>query len=259
LLDHHAVDKVRVVATSAARDAENAEEFQRAVTGLLGVGPEILVGEEEGRLSFVGATARLPVESQRQVLVVDIGGGSTELATGTRGATGEPSSPIATTSLNIGCVRVSERFLRHDPPTDDDMAAARSFVKELVATARDDLGFVSPGALVVGLAGTVSTLACLELGIKEYDRARIHHCVLSRVAVERWLHALSSETSRARLEHPGMVPGREDVIVGGALILSVVLETFGCDSCLVSEDDILDGLVADLRARDRTGESPGGD
>jgi exopolyphosphatase/guanosine-5'-triphosphate,3'-diphosphate pyrophosphatase len=259
LLDRHAVKNVRVVATSAARDADNTEEFQSAVRTLLGVPAEILAGEEEGRLSFVGATAHLPAGLRGQLLVVDIGGGSTELATGSYRAPRDSVSPVATLSLDIGCVRVSERFLRHDPPTDDDVAAARTFVKELVATARDQLPLVPPGTLLVGLAGTVSTLACLEFGIKEYDRARIHHSVLARHAVERWLHVLSSETSRARLEHPGMVQGREDVIVGGALILSAVLETFGCDSCLVSEDDILDGLVTDMSAPNGIGGSPDGD
>jgi exopolyphosphatase / guanosine-5'-triphosphate,3'-diphosphate pyrophosphatase len=259
LLDHHAVQRMRVVATSAARDADNAEQFGIAVRDLLGVRPEILAGDEEGRLSFVGATAHLPAEARGQVLVVDIGGGSTELAIGSHGVTRDPSSPIATTSLDIGCVRVSERFLRNDPPRDGEMADARAFVSELVGTARNGLPSPPPGSLLVGLAGTVSTLACLEFGIKEYDRARIHHSVLTRSAVERWLEVLSAETSRARLDHPGMVVGREDVIVGGALILSAVLETFGCDACLVSEDDILDGLVADLLAPDGIGGLPQGD
>lgn len=249
LIDQHAVERVRVVATSAVRDAENAEEFQRAVESLLGVQPEIVSGEEEGRLSFVGATAHLPSElvGPGRVLVVDIGGGSTELVVGFPPSVGDVSPQIATKSLDIGCVRVSERFLSgDDPPSDQAMDQAGTYVRNIVEGARRDLPTLPPGSLLVGLAGTVSTLTCLELGIRAYDRARVHHARLTRDAVTRWLGILSSETSRARLDHPGMVTGREDVIVGGALILSVVMDIFRCHECLVSEDDILDGMAADL-------------
>lgn len=245
MIEKHAVTRVRVVATSAARDAENVEEFQTAVRSLLGVQPEILSGEEEGQLSFLGATAHLPSDMRGHVLVVDVGGGSTELVSGYHGTSRDPSR-IAATSLDIGCVRVSERFLSHDPPSERDMAEARAFVNELVGGARTTLPTIPAGSLLVGLAGTVSTLACLEFGITVYDRERVHLSRLSREAVERWLRTLSSETSRERLDHPGMVEGREDVIVGGTVILSVVMEAFGCQECLVSEDDILDGMAINL-------------
>jgi exopolyphosphatase / guanosine-5'-triphosphate,3'-diphosphate pyrophosphatase len=254
IMDSLAVVRARVVATSAVRDASNAEAFMGPAALITGVMPEVLSGDEEGLLSFRGATSHLPPEVQRRgsVLVVDIGGGSTELTIGTIREDPSPEDPgrraLATRSLDIGCVRVSERFLRHDPPRPDELAAARAFVSEQVISARDVLPSVPPSGVLVGLAGTVSTIASLAGGIAVYDRARIHHAVLWRDEVERWVTVLSSETSRERLARPGMVEGREDVIVGGVLILAVVMEAFDCERCLVSEDDILDGLAATLLA-----------
>jgi exopolyphosphatase/guanosine-5'-triphosphate,3'-diphosphate pyrophosphatase len=250
-VDEHAVVRARVVATSAARDALNVAAFEAAAAGITGVRPEILSGEEEGRLSFAGATAHLPpgLVGSGPVLVVDIGGGSTELVVGRPRPPDADSEPeVAIKSLDIGCVRVSERFLRRDPPPDEDVDRARAAVKEEIIAAQAGLPFVAPGSVLVGLAGTVSTLACLERGITGYDRARVHHAVLRDDDVERWLGILSREDSRARLARPGMAEGREDVIVGGVLILAAVMEQFHCGRCLVSEDDILDGLAASLLA-----------
>ncbi len=248
----HAVACTRVVATSAVRDARNADEFMAAAAAITGVRPEVLSGEEEGRLSFLGATAHLPTDQAgpSPVLVVDIGGGSTELVVGRPGPAGT-ASEVAVRSLDIGCVRVSERFLRHDPPHRDEMDRARATLTEEIAGARADLPELTPDSLLVGLAGTVSTLASLELRLTAYDRAQVHHAVMSREDVERWLAILSAEDARSRLERPGMAEGREDVIVGGVLILAVVMESFGRDRCLVSEDDILDGLAAELLASTR--------
>ena len=248
-LDAHAVTRARLVATSAARDALNADEFMTAAAEITGVLPEILSGEEEGRLSFAGATAHLPSDlaGLGPVLVVDIGGGSTELVVGQpRSAAGDAQPAVSVRSLDIGCVRVSERFLRHDPPGPEDLIRARETVREEIKTARGGLPPLAPDSILVGLAGTVSTLACLELAVTVYDRRRVHHAQLTRDDVERWLRDLASEDSRARLARPGMAQGREDVIVGGVLILAVVMDVFGRDRCLVSEDDILDGLAADL-------------
>jgi exopolyphosphatase/guanosine-5'-triphosphate,3'-diphosphate pyrophosphatase len=242
ILEDLGVGRVRVVATSAARDAANADDFMSPAAAIMGARPEILTGAEEARLSFAGATAHLPpdVGDSANVLVVDIGGGSTELAMGA-----PRSQDVRTLSLDIGCVRVSERFL-HDPVQGDEVARARAAVMEEVEAARSAFPTPPTDRLMIGLAGTVSTLASLQLGLAEYDRARIHHAVLTRADVDRWLLVLSSEDAAARLTRPGMDPGREDVIVGGVLILSVVMAAFGCDRCLVSEDDILDGLAASL-------------
>ena len=157
-------------------------------------------------------------------------------------------SEIATNSLDIGCVRVTERFLLHDPPDQDELAAARAEVRAQVATAQSHLPSIPAEALLIGLAGTVSTLAALQYEVPNYDRSLIHHAVLERSAVDRWLRILAAELASSRLSHPGMAEGRQDVIVGGVLILAVVMEVFGQSRCLVSEDDILDGLVFDLLA-----------
>lgn len=249
-MDDHRVDRARVVATSAVRDARDADMFMSAAAGIMGSRPEVLSGEEEGQLSFAGATASLPPEvtGSGRVLVVDIGGGSTELVVGqpasTRAATGLPAP--SGRSLDIGCVRVSERFLRHDPPRQDEIDEARVAVTKEVRAARSALPTLGPDGLLVGLAGTVSTLTCLEHRITVYERDRVHHSLLLRDSVERWLSLLSAEDAPARLTRPGMAQGREDVIVGGILVLAVVMEVFGREECLVSEDDILDGLAAGL-------------
>jgi exopolyphosphatase/guanosine-5'-triphosphate,3'-diphosphate pyrophosphatase len=249
-MEAHTVGRVRVVATSAVRDAANAPEFMAAAAEIVGVQPEILSGEEEGRLSFAGATAHLPLDLRGwgDVLVVDIGGGSTELIVGRPGAGAVPVEATTVKSLDIGCVRVTERFLPGDPPTGEDIARARKAVTEQVEGARTELPALESGSLLLGLAGTVSTITSLDRGIATYDRARIHHAQLTYEAVERWLRVLSGEPSRRRLERPGMVEGRQDVIVGGVLVLAVVMETFRFDRCLVSEDDILDGMAAGLQA-----------
>ena len=211
MMDRHGVVRARAAATSAARDAGNAEEFLAAAHAVLGVRPELLSGDEEGRLSFAGATAHLPPErvGPGPVLVVDIGGGSTELVAGE--GPGVAAAPdVVAVSLDIGCVRVSERFLVHDPPLARELADARAAVDAELARARAVLPALAPGGLLVGLAGTVSTLAALDRGVSAYERALLHHVVLGRDDVERWLGLLSGEDSRA-LARPaghGRGPGR---------------------------------------------------
>jgi exopolyphosphatase/guanosine-5'-triphosphate,3'-diphosphate pyrophosphatase len=154
---------------------------------------------------------------------------------------------VSVVSFDMGCVRVTERFFPGDPPSAGELAEARAAVVGELRRARRSLPPLSAGGLLVGLAGTVSTLAALERRLPSYDRAQIHHFVLSRAVVEGWLQRLASEDRRARLVRPGMVEGRADVIVGGVLVLALVMACFDRDQCLVSEDDILDGLVASLR------------
>lgn len=248
LMKARGVRRARLVATSATRDASNPEEFFSAAERAMGIRPERLSGDAEGRLSFQGATAGLPVASRDQgrLLVVDIGGGSTELVVGPASGTNEPAK-ISAVSLDIGCVRVSERFFGHDPPSSEELTDARTFVETALSEARAKLPSLTPGGLVIGLAGTVSTIAALEARLAHYDRDVIHHSTLDRGQVEAWFERLATESHQARLLRPGMVAGREDVIVGGALILAVLMEVFDRDVCLVSEDDILDGLAASIR------------
>ena len=251
IMDLHGVVRARLVATSAARDATNAGEFLSAALDVTGVSPEILTGLEEGALSFAGATGHVPDErvGPGPVLVVDIGGGSTELAAGELAPQASRTTmppAVAAVSLDIGCVRVSERFFSDDPPAAEQLAEARRKVDSLLAGARHALPALARGGLLIGLAGTVSTIAALALGLTDYDRGAIHHAVLGRRNVKQWLETLATENSGARLARPGMVPGRADVIVGGVLILDAVMEMFDRDECLVSEDDILDGLAASI-------------
>jgi exopolyphosphatase/guanosine-5'-triphosphate,3'-diphosphate pyrophosphatase len=231
------------VATSAARDAENVEEFMAAASSIVGTTTEVLSGDEEGRFSFAGATASLPMDlaGSGPILVVDIGGGSTELVVGVRS-----SAHVVSRSLDIGCVRMTERLFLHDPPWPEELARARGVVQGEVESARLVLPALAPDSVLVGLAGTVSTLACLERRLAVYQRDQVHHALIEREHVRRWLEVLAAEESKARLEHPGMVMGREEVIVAGILILDVVMESFSRHQCLVSEDDILDGLALDL-------------
>jgi exopolyphosphatase/guanosine-5'-triphosphate,3'-diphosphate pyrophosphatase len=185
------------------------------------------------------------------VLVVDIGGGSTELVVGELDRYG-PDAPggaapgVSAVSLDVGCVRLTERFLHDDPPRAEQLAEARSTVASQLAGALAALPPLQPGGLLIGLAGTVSTLAALDRRVADYDRAAVHHVVLGHDRVQYWLDALAGQDSAARLARPGMVEGRADVIVGGVLILDAVMDVFRRQECLVSEDDILDGLAASL-------------
>jgi exopolyphosphatase/guanosine-5'-triphosphate,3'-diphosphate pyrophosphatase len=250
-MDANNVSRARMVATSAARDAANSSEFLSAAAQVTGVTPELLSGDDEGRLSFRGATADLPASDEDGVkragpaqveLVVDIGGGSTELVVGTPGEW----DSVRVLSLNIGCVRVTERFLHSDPPTEPELEEARRVVRAELEKAKEFFA-LEPAERIIGLAGTVSTLGSLSLGLADYERSRVHHSVLSISDVEMWLYKLASETTSARKDLAGMDPGRADVIVGGALILSEVMSTFERAICVVSEADILDGMVASLR------------
>lgn len=239
VMDTFGVGRGRLAATSAARDAANGADFLEAAGAATGLVPELLSGIDEGRLSLAGAVADID-PAAGPFLVLDIGGGSTELIA----ADGPDDPELAAVSLQLGCVRVAERFLRSDPPTPSELDAAAAEVSaQLEAAVTAHPRFLGTHRLV-GLAGTVSTLASLQLGLVEYDRDRLHHSVLSATDVDGWFRRLAAEPAADRLARPGMVAGREDVIVGGALVLAAVMERLGFAECLVSEADILDGLVA---------------
>jgi len=233
----------RLVATSAVRDARNRDDFVAAVSAAAGVEAEVLTGFEEGRLAHAGATADLAPPAGVDV-VVDIGGGSTELV-----ASGP--SGLEVVSLDLGCVRLTERYLTSDPPRPAELDAAGRRIDAELRRAEEEaptLASLPAGSRLVGLAGTVSTLSALEQGLAAYDRARIHHSVLSAATVGRWCDLLAAEPASARAVRPGMIEGRQDVIVGGALVLRAVMARLGFAECLVSESDILDGLIESQRS-----------
>jgi exopolyphosphatase/guanosine-5'-triphosphate,3'-diphosphate pyrophosphatase len=243
-MDAWAVTGARLVATSAVRDATNGEVFLAAASEIVGVPAELLSGEEEGRLAYAGATADLDAADGDDV-VVDIGGGSTELVV-------QRAGQVGAVSMALGCVRLTERYLRHDPPTADEVADAVAAIARALVDAESvvpALCSLRPGSRLLGLAGTVSTLAMLDQGLATFDRDRVHHFRLDRDAVRRWCDQLAAEPAEARRRRAGMTAGREDVIVGGALVLREVMERFGFGDCIVSESDILDGLVMSLRLR----------
>ena len=223
--------RVRMVATSASRDAENAADFRAMVLDTLGAPPEVITGDEEARLSFTGAVSGL--DAPGPYLVVDIGGGSTEFVTGA-------SNVGHAISVDIGCVRMTERHLPGDPPGADQIAAARADIEAHVDRA---LAAVGSGGTLVGLAGSVTTVAALALGLERYDPERIHQARISRDAVAKVTDDLFAATREQRLAMPVMHPGRADVIAAGALILRVIMERSGAESVIASEHDILDGIA----------------
>jgi len=241
VMDQHGVGKARLIATSAARDATNRDDFFAAATEAVGVRPELLSGDEEGTLSFLGATAELD-PAQAPWLVADIGGGSTELIVGPVA----DGRPLAVRSLDVGCVRITERFLASDPPVPDQLAAARGCVSELLDRVVEAEPAFSQAATFVGVAGTVAALAAIDQGLDTYQRSRVHHYSLTRTAVEELLSGLAGEPAGARRLRPGVEADRADVIVGGTVVLAELMRYFDFDVCRTSEADILDGLVSSL-------------
>jgi exopolyphosphatase/guanosine-5'-triphosphate,3'-diphosphate pyrophosphatase len=242
VMDRWQVGAVRMTATSAARDAANREDFFSAAEAAVGVRPELLAGDEEGRLSFSGATAELE-PGTGPWLVVDIGGGSTELVSGP----GRDGGPTAVRSLDIGCVRLTERFLSSDPPRPAEMESARRYAAGLLQRARDEHPQLGAGRVMVGLAGTVAALAAIDQELPAYDRDRQHHYILRRQRVDRILDRLAGTDITGRRRIPGMEAERAGVIVGGTIVLTETMAAFGFDECLTSEADILDGLVWSTR------------
>jgi exopolyphosphatase/guanosine-5'-triphosphate,3'-diphosphate pyrophosphatase len=230
--------RVRATATSAARDASNREAFFDAAEAAVGARPELLSGDEEARLSFLGATSDLD-PALGPFLVFDLGGGSTEFVFGT-------DEVEAALSLDIGCVRLTERFLEHDPPHPEDLVAAISYADAWLEDVVLQMPQASGAATVVGLAGTVSTVAAVELGLLEYDRSAVHHFVLTKDAAEDVFRTLATESRADRIHNPGLEEARADVIVGGCCALVAIYRRLGLDEVLVSEADILDGLALSL-------------
>ena len=228
--------RVRITATSAVRDAADRDRFFDGVRRRAGVDAEVLSGEQEARTAFLGAT--VGVDDPRPYLVLDIGGGSTELILGSTG-------PEAMTSRQLGCVRLTERCLHDDPPTSEQLTAAVEVIDAEI-TAADEVMTPGSAATLIGVAGTVTTVGALWLDLPAYLPDRIHGTRVPAAGVHEITQRLAAMTSRQRAALGPMAPGREDVIVAGALILDRVVERYGFDSVVVSESDILDGLALQL-------------
>ncbi|MEU4210287.1 Ppx/GppA phosphatase family protein [Streptomyces sp. NPDC026206] len=242
VIEAHGVRRVRFVATSASRDAENREDFVRGVVGILGVEPEVISGDQEAEFSFTGATKELTGRHDlaKPFLVVDIGGGSTEFVVG-------EEHVRAARSVDVGCVRMTERHLVvdgevTDPPSAAQVAAIRADIEAALDLAGQTVPLTEARTLV-GLAGSVTTVAAIALGLPEYDSAAIHHARISLEQVREITHRLISSTHEQRAAIPVMHPGRVDVIAAGALVLLCVMERTGAQEVVVSEHDILDGIA----------------
>ncbi|MFF8280449.1 exopolyphosphatase [Streptomyces lateritius] len=225
--------RLRFVATSASRDAENRDEFVRGVLDILGVEPEVISGDEEAEFSFTGATAEL--HGTETYLVVDIGGGSTEFVVGNKHVE-------AARSVDIGCVRLTERHVRTDPPSAEEIAAIRADVRAALDLAAETVPITEADTLV-GLAGSVTTVAAIALGLREYDSERIHRSRISYEQVVDVVGRLLTSTHEERAAIPVMHPGRVDVIAAGGLVLLEIMERIGAREVVVSEHDILDGIA----------------
>jgi exopolyphosphatase / guanosine-5'-triphosphate,3'-diphosphate pyrophosphatase len=223
--------RLRITATSAARDASNREAFFGPAAAIVGAPVELLSGDEEGRLSYLGATADLD-PALGPFLVVDIGGGSTEF-----------SVADGSISIDVGCVRLTERFIESDPPAPEELHACIAVTTEYVKDVTRELRGAADAATLVGLAGTVTTVAAVEQGLAVYDRDRTHHFRLSHAAAEDVFRTLAMEARADRIHNPGLEEARADVIVGGCCVLVAIFRQLGFDECLVSEADILDGLL----------------
>ncbi|MGH3279548.1 MAG: exopolyphosphatase [Trebonia sp.] len=245
-------EAVRMVATSATRDAENSQEFTERVVEVLGVTPEVISGDEEARLSFAGATRELAgtalaAECPPPYLVTDIGGGSTELVLGRPGG----MDSVQGRSVNIGCVRLTERHLHGDPPAQAEIGAA----VEDIDAALDEVTAavqVAQARTLVGLAGSVTTIAAIALGLDRYLPQRIHHARIPAEQVRQITVRLLNQTRAQRATIPGMHPGRIDVIGAGALVLDRIMTRINVTEVLVSEHDILDGIAWSLARRPTT-------
>jgi exopolyphosphatase/guanosine-5'-triphosphate,3'-diphosphate pyrophosphatase len=229
---------VRMVATSATRDAANRQDFVDLVSGVLGVEPEVVSGDEEAALSFDGATRDLPAE-QAPFLVCDIGGGSTELVLG-------KEQVQAARSVDVGCVRLTERHLHDDPPTAEQVAAAEADVDAALALVRETVP-VEQGRTFLGLAGSVTTVAAHALALPAYDAAAIHLARLPHDDVVAACTSLLEMTREQRAALPYMHPGRVDVIGAGALVLRTLVDRLALAEVVVSESDILDGIAWSVR------------
>ena len=240
------VEQVRMVATSATRDAANRDDFFAMTEQVLGVRAEVITGDEEARLSFTGAVGDFDPDAGPFV-VTDIGGGSTELVTGTWD--GQRAKVTAARSVDIGCVRITERCLHSDPPTLDEVSAATDLARDVLVEAFDAVP-VGDARTWIGVAGTVTTLAAIALGLPEYDSDAVHGSTLQFSQLALSTQRLLSSSHEQRAAIPVIHPGRVDVIGGGAIVVATLAGQLkaraGIETLIASEHDILDGIALSL-------------
>ena len=241
LITKHEPTQIRFVATSASRDVSNRAEFVAGIVSRLGIEPDVISGDEEAELSFLGATADLVNDAnppEAPFLVVDIGGGSTEFVLGT-------TRPTAAISTNVGCVRMTERHLVSDPPTATQISAATADIEAAIDLAWEAVPVAQAHSLI-GLAGSVTTVAALALGLSKYDPSAIHGSRISASEVHRVTQDLLAMTRADRAKLGPMHEGRIDVIASGALVLDRIMARAEMAEVVVSERDILDGIARAL-------------
>jgi exopolyphosphatase/guanosine-5'-triphosphate,3'-diphosphate pyrophosphatase len=238
LLDAHGAPRLRVVASSASRDATNRDDFFGRAEQVLGVRPELVSGEEEARLAYRGCTSHVDVDKNGH-LIIDIGGGSTELIVGT-------TQLSRAHSIDVGAVRMTERHLQHDPPLPEELLNAIGEVQDLF----DDVVRANPSIThvrqIIGTAGTIVTIAAVELGQQVFDADELHGFRLTREAIEDVFRTLATEPLIDRIHNPGLPRDRADVIVGGCCVLVALMRTLDADELIVSTNNILDGVCAEL-------------
>ena len=238
VIAEHGVSELRFVATSATRDASNREEFFAGVRARLGVDPEVISGDEEANLSFRGATSALAEQDSSYptpYVVVDIGGGSTEFVLGSENV-------LAARSVDVGCVRMTERHFKSDPPTLAQITEAKRDIDAAIDLAAETVDLAKAKTLV-GLAGSVTTLAAIALGLEEYDRSRVHLARIPADVVRQTAADLLAMSHDQRAAIPVIHPGRVDVIGAGGLVLAQIMDRLGLPEVVVSEHDILDGIA----------------
>lgn len=240
LIKKHKVSHRRTVATAACRIAKNSDDFFAQVKKISGVEPELITGEQEGALSFVGATSSLA--DKKSTLVIDIGGASTELMVGNE-------SLDFAVSLPFGAVNITESELHRDPPRPEELTNAISLVADAVDDAAHSYPLIAQTERVVGVAGTIVTIAAVEIGQKVFDPNALHAMRLTREAVEDVFRTLATEPLRDRVFNPGLPRDRADIIVGGCCVLVAVMRRLQISEIIVSQFNLLDGLISELRKK----------
>jgi len=245
-LDERGVQRLAVVATSAVRDAsddESGRRFLEAAERILGVTPVVLSGPAEGRLAFTGAVSGLPGPMQGTHLVIDIGGGSTEFVVG-QFSGGSGASLLGAVSIDVGCVRLTESELAHDPPRPEELTNAIGRVQDHLDDVLRDLPAVADADSIIGIGGTITTAAAVELGT--WDRSPLHGFHLTRDAAEDVFRTLATESLADRVHNPGLVAERAPVIVGGLCVLVAVLRRLKAPGLVVSTHSVVDGICTHL-------------